>query len=160
MLVFLVIQTVFAAVFVKHLDVPLALSGMLGIFLVLCAYSAIGLFMSVLTSYQLVAAIGTLLVLSALNFIGMLWQDIPVAREITWWLSISGRAKTFLSGLISSEDVVYFLVLIVFGIVCVEIAIGTAALFFGVAGCALWRSGMCGLGVRLSDFKTVVYALL
>ncbi len=112
MLVFLVIQTVFAAVFVKHLDVPLALSGMLGIFLVLCAYSAIGLFMSVLTSYQLVAAIGTLLVLSALNFIGMLWQDIPVAREITWWLSISGRAKTFLSGLISSEDVVYFLVVI------------------------------------------------
>ena len=112
MLAFLVIQTVFAAIFVKHLDIPLVLSGMLGLFLVLCTYSAIGLFMSVLTSYQIVAAIGTLVVLSALNFVGTLWQDIPVAREITWWLSISGRAKTFLSGLICSEDVVYFLVVI------------------------------------------------
>lgn len=112
MLAFLLLQTIFAAVFVKDLDVPLVLSGMLGIFLMLCVYSAIGLFMSVQTSYQIVAAIGTLVVLSFLNFIGELWQDIPFVRELTWWLSISGRAKTFLSGLICSEDVMYFLIVI------------------------------------------------
>ena len=112
MLAFLLFQTIFAAVFVKDLDVPLVLSGMLGIFLVVCVYSAIGLFMSVQTSYQIVAAIGTLLVLSFLNFIGELWQNVPFVRELTWWLSISGRAKTFLSGLICSEDVMYFLIVI------------------------------------------------
>lgn len=112
MLLFLVVQVVFASVFVKHLDIPLVLSGILGIYLVLCAYSAIGLFMSTLTSYQIVAAIGTLVILAFLNFVGGLWQNIPVIQEITWWLSISGRARTFMSGLICCEDVVYFGVVI------------------------------------------------
>jgi len=110
MLGILVLQVVFAFLFVKNLDIPLVLSGLLGIYLVLCAYSAIGLFMSALTSYQIVAAVGTLVVLTFLNFVGGLWQDIPVVQEITWWLSLSGRAKTFTAGLICSEDVVYFLV--------------------------------------------------
>ncbi len=112
MLVILLLQVVFAFIFVKNLDIPLIFSGLLGIYLVLCAYSAIGLFMSTLTSYQIVAAIGTLVVLTFLNFVGGLWQDIPVVQEITWWLSLSGRAKTFTAGLICSEDVVYFLVVI------------------------------------------------
>ena len=46
MLVILLLQVVFAFIFVKNLDIPLILSGLLGIYLVLCAYSAIGLFMS------------------------------------------------------------------------------------------------------------------
>jgi len=75
---------VFAFIFVKNLDIPLILSGLLGIYLVLCAYSAIGLFMSTLTSYQIVAAVGTLVILTCLNFVGGLWQDIPVVQEITW----------------------------------------------------------------------------
>lgn len=68
--------------------------------------------MSTLTSYQIVAAVGTLVILTCLNFVGGLWQDIPVVQEITWWLSLSGRAKTFTAGLICSEDVVYFGVVI------------------------------------------------
>ena len=112
MLVILLLQVVFAFIFVKNLDIPLILSGLLGIYLVLCAYSAIGLFMSTLTSYQIVAAVGTLVILTCLNFVGGLWQDIPVVQEITWWLSLSGRAKTFTAGLICSEDVVYFGVVI------------------------------------------------
>ena len=78
MLVILLLQVVFAFIFVKNLDIPLILSGLLGIYLVLCAYSAIGLFMSTLTSYQIVAAVGTLVILTCLNFVGGLWQDIPV----------------------------------------------------------------------------------
>ena len=57
----------------------------------LCAYSAIGLFMSTLTSYQIVAAVGTL-ILTCLNFVGRtLVKDIPVVKGIPEWLSLSGR---------------------------------------------------------------------
>ena len=118
MLVILLLQVVFAFIFVKNLDIPLILSGLLGIYLVLCAYSAIGLFMSTLTSYRIrgerVEYTGD--TLPALNFVGGLWRDsIPVAYgEIAWWLSLSGRAKknVYAGELICSEDVVYFGVVI------------------------------------------------
>lgn len=98
---------------VVNMDVALFLTGLLGIYLLVCAYAAIGLFMSSLTSYQVVAAMGTLAVLAVLNYIGEVGQDIAFVRDITYWLSISGRAYQFIDGLICSEDVVYFLVVII-----------------------------------------------
>ena len=95
-------------------DIPLILTGMLGLFLLICTYSAIGLFMSSLTSYQVVSAISTFTVLAVLSAIGNFGQDIPLVRDITWWLSVSGRCEEFISGLICSEDVIYFLMLTVF----------------------------------------------
>lgn len=94
------------------LDVPIVLSGIFGIYLLICAYGAIGLFMSTLTSYQVVAAMGTLAVFAGLNFMGFLGQDIPFLRDITYWLSLSGRTNFMLWGLICSEDVMYFLIVI------------------------------------------------
>lgn len=76
----------------------------------ICAYAAIGLFMSTLTSYQVVAAVGTLAVLAVLNYIGNVGQDIPFVRDITYWLSISGRADTFFKGMICSEDLLLLLI--------------------------------------------------
>ena len=95
---------------VKDFDFPTALSGLLGLYLLICTYAAIGLFMSSLTSYQVVAAIGTLSVLSLLNFIARVWQEYDFVREITYWLSIGGRANEFTSGLICSEDILYFFI--------------------------------------------------
>ena len=66
---------------------------MLGLYLLVCAYAAIGLFMSSITSYQVVAAMGTLAVLAVLNFVGDMWQDIDFVRDITYWLAINGRAQ-------------------------------------------------------------------
>lgn len=43
---------------VKDFDLPMVLVGLLGLYLLICAYAAIGIFMSSLTSYQIVAAIG------------------------------------------------------------------------------------------------------
>jgi ABC-2 type transport system permease protein len=94
------------------LDVPVVLSGILGIYLLICAYAAIGLFMSTLTSYQVVAAMGTLAIFAGLNFMGNLGQDIPFLRDITYWLSLAGRTNFMLWGLICSEDVMYFLIVI------------------------------------------------
>ena len=102
----------FAAFTVKSFDFPLILTGLLGIYLLICAYAAVGLFMSSLTSYQVVAAMLTLAMLAILNYIKGWWQGIDFVRDITWWLALSGRSGTFLNGLICSEDVIYFLVVI------------------------------------------------
>ena len=109
----LLVYVIFGMCTVESFDLSLTLSGLLGIYLLICAYAAIGLFMSCLTSYQMVAAMGTLAVLSVLNFIGSVGQDMAFVRDVTYWLSISGRAEEFINGLICSEDVLYFIVVVV-----------------------------------------------
>ncbi len=71
---------------IKDLDLPFLLSGLLGLYLLMCTYAAIGLFMSTLTSYQIVAALGTLTLISFLNFIGNLWQSVEGVRDIMHWV--------------------------------------------------------------------------
>lgn len=95
-----------------ELDIPFVLGGVLGIYLLMCAYAAIGMFMSSLTSYQIVAAISTLAILAGLNYIGTIGQQYDLIRQITYWISISGRADNFVNGLISSKDIIYFLLII------------------------------------------------
>lgn len=110
-LVGLLLVLVLAAAFIiKDMDWPLALSGVLGLFLLLCTYASIGLFMSTLTSYQIVAALGTLVLISALNYVGGLWQDIEGVRDIMYWFSLKGRVNEFMNGLICSEDLLYFFI--------------------------------------------------
>lgn len=98
--------------FIQSADTGLLFSGLLGLYLLICAYSAIGLFMSCLTSYQVVAAISTFVVFAALNYVGNLGQTMAFVRDITWFLSISGRSAQFITGLITSKDVLYFLIVI------------------------------------------------
>ncbi len=97
---------------IQFADYGMLLSGLLGVYLLLCAYSAIGLFMSCLTSYQVVAALSTLVLLGALSYIGTLWQDIDFVRDLTYFLSISGRTENMLGGLITTRDILYFGVII------------------------------------------------
>lgn len=97
---------------VDNFDLPSVWSGLLSIYLLMLAYSAIGLFMSSLTSYQVVAALGTLVLLGALSYMNKVWQDINFVRDITYWLSISGRCNEMISGLICSEDVLYFVIVV------------------------------------------------
>ena len=97
---------------VKDFDWPMVLTGILGIYLLLCAYAAIGIFMSSLTSYQIVAAIGTLIVLMLLSMVGGWGQDYDFVRDITYWLSINGRSNTFIAGMLCSEDILYFIIVI------------------------------------------------
>lgn len=86
--------------------------GLLGLYLLICAYCAIGLFMSSLTNYQVVAAIGTLAVLAALRFVGTVGQEYDFIRELTYWLSINGRTNNMLNGVLRSEDVIYFVAVV------------------------------------------------
>ncbi|GAF05204.1 Gldg family protein [Saccharicrinis fermentans] len=93
---------------IDFFDFGQVITGVLGLFLLMCAYSAIGLFVSSITSYQIVAAIGTIFLLFSLGKIGNLWQDVDFIRDITYWLSLNGRSRTFIDGLICTEDVLYF----------------------------------------------------
>lgn len=94
---------------IKDFDLSLVLSGWLGLYLLMATYAAIGLFMSTLTSYQIVAALGTLTLIRFLNFIGSLWQHIEGVREVMYWFSLKGRADEPIRGLICSEDILYFI---------------------------------------------------
>jgi len=92
-------------------DAGMLFAGLFGMYLLLCTYAAIGLFMSCLTSYQVVAALSTLVLLAILSYIGNLWQDIDFVRDLTYFLSISGRASKTMMGLITTRDIFYFLVI-------------------------------------------------
>jgi len=108
---------------IKSADYGLLLSAALGFYLLVCAYTAIGLFMSSLTTYQIVSAIGSFLVIFILSRIGGLWQKYDFVRDLTYQLSIAGRTTKMLKGLITSKDVIYF-ILIVFmfvGFTCLKL---------------------------------------
>ncbi|NML21674.1 ABC transporter permease subunit [Pseudoflavitalea sp. G-6-1-2] len=87
-------------------------STLLGFYLLLNALSAIGFFMSSLTTYPIVAAIASFSFLLVLNYIGMLWQQYDFVRDLTYFLSINRRTEKMIAGLISSKDVVYYLVIV------------------------------------------------
>lgn len=121
----LMCYVVFSWIVVENFELQLAMVGILGIFLLLCTYSAIGLFMSTITSYQVVAGVGTLALLAGLNYIGDVGQGIEFVRDLTYWLSISGRVHDFISGMIPSESLIYFLSLIIFFLIISIIKLNT-----------------------------------
>lgn len=95
---------------IREVDYGLLLSAALGFYLLVCAYSAIGLFMSALTNYQVVAALSTFAVLFILGAIGGLWQRYDLVRDLTYFLSLQNRTQKMLNGLIVTRDVIYFIV--------------------------------------------------
>jgi ABC-2 type transport system permease protein len=97
---------------IRSADYGVLLAAGLGFYLLLCAYSAIGLFMSSLTSYQIVAAVSTFIMIGILSYIGTLWQAIDFVRDLTYFLSLSGRTRHMLGGLITTNDVIYFVVIV------------------------------------------------
>lgn len=93
-------------------DVGMLMSALLGFFLLLCTYASIGLFMSSLTTYQVVAAVCTFVMIGVLSYIGSLWQDIEFVRGLTYFLSINGRTYKMLGGLITTKDLLYFILIV------------------------------------------------
>jgi len=106
------IFSLIGAVFIKDADLGLIFSGLVGLYLLICTYSAIGLFMSCLTSYQVVAAISTLAIFTVLRYVGTMGQDIDFIRDLTYFLSISGRTEKMISGLITTKDIFYYLIIV------------------------------------------------
>jgi len=88
-------------------------AGLLGLGLLLLSFAAIGVFMSSLTEQPVIAAISTfglLLLLWIINWSGNSQQ--PVSAVFSY-LSLQSHLTSFLKGLFSSIDVIYYLLLIV-----------------------------------------------
>ncbi|MFA4868143.1 MAG: Gldg family protein [Pedobacter sp.] len=102
---------IFGVLFIENFDYPHPLVAMLTCFLLLSAYAAIGIFMSSLTTYQVVAAISTFMVLGSLNYIGSFGQRIDFVRDLTHSLAIGSRTNLMINGLLNSRDVIYYLVI-------------------------------------------------
>lgn len=110
----LLVYVVSAYISVGNADIQFVLFGFLGLFLLICAYASIGLFMSSLTAYQVVAAISTLALLAFLNYAPNLGAGIDGLREVTHWMSIGGRAEEIVNGLLTSRELIYFILIISF----------------------------------------------
>lgn len=106
------IPVIFTCLIIKNPDISTMLTALLGMFLTMAAYAAIGLFMSTITKYQVVAAVGTLALLGVLNYIGAVGQETNLLRDITYWLSIRGRSEVFIEGMICTKDLFYFILII------------------------------------------------
>jgi ABC-2 type transport system permease protein len=114
-LVLVAIVGIFMVAGLFHIVAPesgMLVSAALGFFLLLCAYSAIGLFMSCLTTYQVVAAVATFVMIGILSYIGSLWQDMDFIRDLTYFLSLQGRTQHMLTGLITTKDIFYFIIIV------------------------------------------------
>jgi len=93
---------------IKKVDYGPLLSAALGLYLLICTYSAIGMFMSCLSSYQIVSALATFTAIFVLSHIGGLWQRYDFVRDLTYFLSLQNRTGKMLTGLIVTKDVIYF----------------------------------------------------
>lgn len=96
---------------IRHADYGIFFSAALGFYLLVCAYSAIGLLMSSLSAYQVVSAICTFAIIFTLSYIGGLWQRYDLVRDLTYFLSLQNRTGKMLTGLITTKDVIYFIVI-------------------------------------------------
>ncbi|QEC43356.1 Gldg family protein [Pseudobacter ginsenosidimutans] len=97
---------------IKSMDTGPVLSAMAGIYLLLCAYGAIGFFMSAITNYQIISAVASFTTFFVLMNIGSLWQQYDLIRDLTWFLSLQNRVQKLIAGLVSSKDIIYYLLII------------------------------------------------
>lgn len=106
----LICQGIYCYFIVEHFDVIYFIVAMLGVMLLIAAYSAIGLFMACVIRYPIAAAIATMALLLLLGYVGQWWQDVPVVNQIVYWLSIKNRLTPIIAGLLCSEDLFYFII--------------------------------------------------
>ncbi len=95
------------------LDLGKLAAGLLGLTLLLGAFSAIGLFMSALTEQPTIAAISTFGLLLLLWIIDWAGNSDGQASSLFSYLSMLRHYQTLLKGLFHSTDVVYYLLIIV-----------------------------------------------
>ncbi|SFC26985.1 ABC-2 type transport system permease protein [Parapedobacter composti] len=129
----LAVYVCIGAIAIEHLDWGFIGSALFGLFLLLAAYAAIGLFFSSLTGYQVVAAISTLAVLGGLSYIGELGKGIEVVRDITYWFAMDRHTGYALRGLLSSRDIIYFLLIIVLFLVLTGMKLNTGRIIRSAA---------------------------
>jgi ABC-2 type transport system permease protein len=103
-----------------ELDYAKLFSGAFGLFLMLAAFSAAGLFMSSLTENPMIAAISTFGVLLLLWMININSVSASGGENVLTYLSLHTHFTALLRGILNSRDIAYFL-LFIFGFVALAI---------------------------------------
>lgn len=123
-LVFLLIQLMLIALMPLSLMLGTSLdlwqiaSGLIGLYLLMASFAAIGLFVSSLTSQTTLSAITTFGVLFLLWIINLASSTgSELFKTIFNWLSLLNHYNNFINGLFSSSDLFYYLIIIVLFIV-------------------------------------------
>lgn len=109
----IVITTIIAlCLSVSNPDYGQLFASVLGLTIVIAAYIAIGIFISSLTSYQIVAGVVTFAVFLFFSKAGALWQNVELVRNFTSYLDMPAKSVNTISGLLSSRDLIYFFIVI------------------------------------------------
>ncbi|QEC44723.1 ABC transporter permease subunit [Pseudobacter ginsenosidimutans] len=98
---------------IQHAEFKWYCSMLLGFFCLSSTYMAIGLFISCITNYQIVAGIATFIAFFLINLVGGILQEYDFIRDITWFLSLAGRTENLILGLITTRDIFYFILVVV-----------------------------------------------
>ena len=96
-----------------QLDYAKLFSGVLGLFLMLAAFSAAGLYMSSLTENPMIAAISTFGVLLLLWMININIASSSDGDNVLAYLSLHAHFTALLRGILNSRDIAYFLLFII-----------------------------------------------
>ena len=95
-----------------ELDYAKIFSGLLGLFLVLAAFSAAGLYMSSLTDNPMIAAISTFGLLLLLWMMNVSTAASAEGGSVLTYLSLHVHFTALLRGILNSRDIAYFLLFI------------------------------------------------
>lgn len=94
--------------FSGSLDAGLMISGLLSMFLLLCSFTAIGLYLSTLTKQPTVAAVSTFGVLLLLWIVDIAGKTVGQDSVLSYF-SMLNHNQALLRGIFSSADIVYYL---------------------------------------------------
>jgi len=98
-------------------EVPMMLSGYLGLALMAISFLAIGTLISSFTDNVVIAYVGSLFALLLLYTVGWLGETVQGPwGELVKYISITDHFQEFLKGLIDTKDLVYFATLLVVGL--------------------------------------------
>jgi ABC-2 type transport system permease protein len=98
-------------------EVPMMLSGYLGLALMAISFLAIGTLISSFTDNVVIAYVGSLFALLLLYTVGWLGETVQGPwGEFVKYVSITDHFQEFLKGLIDTKDLVYFATLLVVGL--------------------------------------------
>lgn len=104
----------------SELDLAKLFSAVFGLFLMLAAFSAAGLYMSSLTDNPMVSAISTFGLLLLLWIINTNSASATDGSNVLKYLSLHSHFSTLLRGILNTRDVAYFL-LFIFGFIVLAI---------------------------------------
>lgn len=104
-----ILSIIGASLFVDNIDWGIIFSSSIAILALIFTYSAITLFVSTLTRYQIIAALISIALIFSLNYIGKLGKADPMLSAIMPFFSLESHTINLLKGFFVSSDIIYFI---------------------------------------------------